>query len=105
MGAYRPILYRLYTDACYANLAPETSQVFSTNYAQNYIKPYYIDYPKQLQKNMPDFKLSAIADSICLNWEDPQYDSDSHIIYRMYPKNRNLEYYESPTFLNLKKTS
>lgn len=92
-----------YTDACYANLAPETSQVFSPNYAQNYIKPYYIDYPKQLQKNMPDFKLSAIADSICLNWEDPQYDSDSHIIYRMYPKNRNLEYYESPTFLNLKK--
>ena len=52
---------------------------------------------------MPDFKLSAIADSICLNWEDPEYDSDSHIIYRMYPKNRNLEYYESPVCWNWKK--
>ena len=75
-----------YADACYAHLATETSPVISPNYVQNHIKPYYIDYPKQLQKNLPDFQLAGIT---------------SNHVYRLYPINKSLEYYSNITELYL----
>lgn len=75
-----------YTDACYSHLATEASLVISPYYVQNYIKPYYIDYPKQLQKNLPDFQLVGIT---------------SNHVYRLYPINKSLEYYNNITELYL----
>lgn len=75
-----------YADACYAHLATKTSPVISPDYVQNHIKPYYIDYPKQLQKNLPDFQLAGIT---------------SNHVYRLYPLNKSLEYYSNITELYL----
>lgn len=75
-----------YADACYAHLATETAQVIDPNYVRNYIKPYYIDYPKQLQKNLTDFQLAGIT---------------RHHVYRLYPLNKALEYYSNITELYL----
>lgn len=83
--SYR-ILDPFYTNACYAHLATETSQIIDPNYVRNCIKPYYIDYPKQLQKNLPDFQLAGIT---------------SHHVYRLYPLNKSLEYYNNITDLQL----
>lgn len=75
-----------YADACYAHLATETSQVIDSNYVQNYIKPYYIDYPKQLQKNLTHFQLAGIT---------------SHYVYRLYSLNKSPKYYSNITELYL----
>lgn len=75
-----------YENACYAHLATETSQIIDPNYVQDYIKPYYIDYPKQLQKNLTDFQLAGIT---------------SHHVYHLYPLNKALEYYSNITELYL----
>ena len=75
-----------YADACYAHLATETSPVINPYYVQNFIKPYYIDYPKQLQNNLTDFKLVGIT---------------SNHVYHLYPLNKSLEYYSNITELYL----
>ena len=75
-----------YADACYAHLATETSQIIDPNYVRDYIKPYYIDYPKQLQKNLTDFQLAGIT---------------SHHVYHLYPLNKSLKYYSNITELYL----
>lgn len=75
-----------YADACYAHLATETSPVISPYYVQNFIKPYYIDYSKQLQNNLTDFKLAGIT---------------SNHVYHLYPLNKSLEYYSNITELYL----
>ena len=90
-------------EQCYGNTANENVPVYNDSYVTDYIKPYFIDYPKQLQRHLQDFEIGGISDSFWSHFgaNDNMYGSNGEaIIYRAYPRaNPNLDYYQEPYYL------